>query len=196
VDTLNLGHFARGRGPDGPSQQVQTPPACASCNSPLPTTRGRQRYCNHACRQRAYRNRHDRPGDAVIESSPTRRSSSLYQCPDCDSRYVTSIAARTATCSAPDSAPAVPAPAATSRSTSTNSSTPDILQPGRNNVLSTQAGQLQPSRSAAACDDAATFLAATAWASGVARRRPAQRHAIAGPPRRGPGRFLCTTSYP
>ncbi len=66
---------------------VTTPPVCASCNSPLPTTQGRQRYCNQACRQRAYRNRHGRPDDAA-EPAPAGRSSSIYQCPDCDTRYV------------------------------------------------------------------------------------------------------------
>lgn len=67
---------------------VTTQPSCASCSSPLPTARGRQRYCNPACRQRAYRMRHGRPDDVVLEPARPRRSSSVYQCPDCDTRYV------------------------------------------------------------------------------------------------------------
>jgi hypothetical protein len=62
--------------------------SCASCSSPLPTVRGRQRYCNPACRQRAYRDRQGHPDDIVVKPATGRRSSGVYQCPDCDTRYV------------------------------------------------------------------------------------------------------------
>jgi len=54
-----------------------------------------------------------------------------------------SSAARTATSSAPGSAPAAPVLTARRPSPSTNCSPPDILHLVRNNVVSTQAGQLQ-----------------------------------------------------
>ncbi len=67
---------------------VTIPQACPSCGTPLPTTRGRQRYCNPACRQRAYRNRHGKPDDVVHDPARPRLASGVYQCPDCDTRYV------------------------------------------------------------------------------------------------------------
>jgi len=54
-----------------------------------------------------------------------------------------SSGARTATCSATGSGPAAPAPTARRPSPSTNCYRPDILTLVRNNVVSTQAGQLQ-----------------------------------------------------
>ncbi|MCW2666524.1 MAG: hypothetical protein JWN57_1486 [Frankiales bacterium] len=66
---------------------VTTRPVCASCRSPLPLLRGRQRYCNPACRQRAYRDRHSHPDDVLAEPVKPRRASGVYQCPDCDARY-------------------------------------------------------------------------------------------------------------
>jgi len=67
---------------------VTTQLSCANCHSPLPRVRGRQRYCNPACRQRAYRDRHGHPDDIVVEPARGRRSSGVYQCPNCDTRYV------------------------------------------------------------------------------------------------------------
>ena len=66
---------------------VTTQPSCASCSSPLATARGRQRYCNPACRQRAYRDRQGHPDNTVAAPARGRRSSGVYQCPDCETRY-------------------------------------------------------------------------------------------------------------
>ncbi len=67
---------------------VTTQLSCASCHSPLPRVRGRQRYCNPACRRRAYRDRQGQPDDIVVEPATGRRSSRVYRCPNCDTRYV------------------------------------------------------------------------------------------------------------
>lgn len=67
---------------------VTTRPVCAGCRSELPPTRGRQRYCNAACRQRAYRNRRPRPADLITGPARDRRANTIYQCPHCDTRTV------------------------------------------------------------------------------------------------------------
>jgi len=50
---------------------------------------GRQRFCSHACRQAAYRRRHDQT-PAPIELPPPRRpdAATIYTCPSCDARYL------------------------------------------------------------------------------------------------------------
>lgn len=54
----------------------------------MTSTRGRQRYCNPACRQRAYRDRHSNPDNVCLQPAPRRRSNGVYQRPECDTRYV------------------------------------------------------------------------------------------------------------
>ncbi len=69
--------------------RVTTPRSCPSCGQPIEHARGRQRFCSAACRQRAYRNRQPHP-DALVAVLPARaaRAAGIYQCPDCDTRYV------------------------------------------------------------------------------------------------------------
>lgn len=67
---------------------VTTQPRCPGCGTVLDEVRGRQRYCTAACRQRAYRQRQPHPEDLAATSAKSVRASGVYQCPDCDSRYV------------------------------------------------------------------------------------------------------------
>lgn len=64
--------------------------ACPVCARPFRRVR-RQRYCSPACRQAAWRARHDDPLAAAAPSPtpPTRRTDvTVYTCPDCDERYL------------------------------------------------------------------------------------------------------------
>lgn len=72
-----------------PSSDVSvTAPNCPTCGGPLPAGRSR-RFCSPACRQAAYRRRHQ----PVVQQIPLPRSRSrlegtIYQCPECESRYL------------------------------------------------------------------------------------------------------------
>jgi len=72
-----------------PSGDVSvTAPACPACGQQLPVGRSR-RFCSPACRQAAYRRRHQHDTHEV--PLPRRRSrleGTVYQCPDCESRYL------------------------------------------------------------------------------------------------------------
>jgi hypothetical protein len=47
---------------------------------------GRQRFCDDACRQAAWRRRHPTPLPVVPSRSP--RPSTVYECPACQTRYL------------------------------------------------------------------------------------------------------------
>jgi hypothetical protein len=52
---------------------------------------GRRRWCSDACRQAAWRRRHPAPAQAaaLLNSTPAAsRDATIYQCPDCDQRYL------------------------------------------------------------------------------------------------------------
>ncbi len=55
----------------------------------MAAAQGRQAYCDQACRQAAYRRRH-----ATTDASPalpkakSRRTGTVYACPDCQERYL------------------------------------------------------------------------------------------------------------
>jgi hypothetical protein len=74
--------------PTPPGDVSVTAPGCAACGQPLPAGRSR-RFCSAACRQAAYRRRHQ---SAAAETPLQRRRSRLqgtvYQCPDCETRYL------------------------------------------------------------------------------------------------------------
>lgn len=74
-----------------PSSDVcVTTRTCAACARQLPTGRSR-RFCSPACRQAAYRRRHQPPHDERAVPLPRTRSrleGTVYQCPDCESRYL------------------------------------------------------------------------------------------------------------
>ena len=59
--------------------------ACALCGTPFQPV-GRQRFCTPAHRQAAWRRRHPSPLLPVPAHTP--RPTTVYQCPECDSRYL------------------------------------------------------------------------------------------------------------
>ena len=64
--------------------------ACPACGQ-LFTRGGRRRWCSDACRQAAWRHRHHTPAPAAALLSarqPASRGATIYQCPDCDQRYL------------------------------------------------------------------------------------------------------------
>lgn len=66
-------------------------PACPACGQPVDRPQGRQAYCSHACRQRAYRHRQPQPDP--LPTAPVNRTTGravpiVYQCPDCDTHYL------------------------------------------------------------------------------------------------------------
>ena len=64
---------------------------CLACQNPLPITTGRQTYRDQAYRQAAYRRRHDTPTPIPTMALPpgrSRRTGTVYTCPDCDTRYL------------------------------------------------------------------------------------------------------------
>ena len=71
-----------------PSSDVSvTAPGCPACGQPLPVGRSR-RFCSAACRQAAYRRRHQRVArEAPLPRRQSRLQGTLYQCPDCETRY-------------------------------------------------------------------------------------------------------------
>jgi hypothetical protein len=71
------------------------PPEIGSCNDGLTICPvcgkrfrrvGRQRFCDGACRQEAWRRRHPSPLPMVPPRSP--RTSTVYECPACATRYL------------------------------------------------------------------------------------------------------------
>lgn len=71
-----------------PSDDVCVTPRCAACGGTLPPGRAR-RYCRAACRQHAYRRRHQPPdAPAPIPPRRSRREGTVYSCPECDQRLL------------------------------------------------------------------------------------------------------------
>ena len=72
--------------PAVPSGDVNVTARCLACDGPVPAGRAR-RYCSPACRQDAYRRRHQ-PARPVMQL-PARRSprdGTVYGCSECESR--------------------------------------------------------------------------------------------------------------
>ena len=61
---------------------VSVTPTCGVCGGPLPAGRVR-RWCSDACRQAAFRVRRAAPRPA----QPTK-ADTVYECPQCDARYL------------------------------------------------------------------------------------------------------------
>ena len=59
---------------------------CPVCGTTFTRVR-RQTYCSPACKQVAWRARH-RPPPAAAVSAPRRRDTTVYQCGECDTRYL------------------------------------------------------------------------------------------------------------
>lgn len=71
------------------SDDTVTPPRCPACGERLPAGRAR-RFCSPACRQAAYRRRHqpEPPHEVPLPRSRSRLDGTIYQCPDCETRYL------------------------------------------------------------------------------------------------------------
>ena len=61
---------------------------CPVCGTTAPR-RGRRRYCTDACRQTAWRRRAatDNPAP-TLPPAQSRKHHTIYQCTDCDTRYL------------------------------------------------------------------------------------------------------------
>jgi hypothetical protein len=58
---------------------------CGFCGASF-TPQGRQRFCDDACRQAAWRERH--PASLPPLPRKVARSSVIYECPECESRFL------------------------------------------------------------------------------------------------------------
>jgi hypothetical protein len=72
-------------GSDG--QQHPSSGPCRGCDQPILFS-SRASYCSNACRQRAYRFRHLDPVGPAMPSPPRTRDNIVYQCPECEARFL------------------------------------------------------------------------------------------------------------
>ncbi|HEV8652154.1 MAG TPA: hypothetical protein VG276_22870 [Actinomycetes bacterium] len=71
-----------------PSRNGTVTAACGVCGGPLPPGRVR-RWCSDACRQAAWRRRHTpSPTSPELPATRSRRTSTVYECPDCQTRLL------------------------------------------------------------------------------------------------------------
>ena len=62
--------------------------SCPLCGRPFIPIR-RQQFCSDRCRKTAWRRRHAPiPNLMPVGPSPPRRETTIYACPDCDTRYL------------------------------------------------------------------------------------------------------------
>jgi hypothetical protein len=75
--------------PESPLRNDGLTQVCAVYRRPFPRS-GRRVFCSTACRQAAWRRRHPTPLPSVPPPVPPRvpRPSTVYQCPECDNRYL------------------------------------------------------------------------------------------------------------
>lgn len=71
-----------------PSRNDPVTPACSICGGLLPA--GRLRItCSDACRQAAWRRRHQPPvSPPALPPAQPRKPHTVYQCPNCDTRLL------------------------------------------------------------------------------------------------------------
>jgi len=63
-----------------------TTPTCPACGTPFVPS-GRRRYCSDACRQTAWRRRHQpNTPQPPVPPKGQRKAMTVYQCPTCDTR--------------------------------------------------------------------------------------------------------------
>lgn len=62
---------------------------CGICGTPLPVGRARQ-WCSDACRQAAWRRRHQSPNPTPTElpAHQSRPERTVYACPECETRLL------------------------------------------------------------------------------------------------------------
>ncbi len=68
--------------PTEPVRNTSVTATCGICGGPLPAGRAR-RWCSGACRQAAFRTRRAAPAPAQPAKADT-----VYECPDCEVRYL------------------------------------------------------------------------------------------------------------
>lgn len=68
-----------------PLRNVGVTTPCPVCGLPF-TPVGRQRVCSAACRQALWRRRHQTPAVGVPQRAS--RSATIYECPNCEARYL------------------------------------------------------------------------------------------------------------
>ncbi len=73
--------------PTVPPRNVSVTAGCGVCGRPLPP--GHRRWCGDACRQAAWRRRHQ-PSAPLPElpAARPRKAGTVYACPDCDTRLL------------------------------------------------------------------------------------------------------------
>ena len=59
-------------------------PVCATTYTQV----GRRRWCSPACRQAAYRRRHNTIAQPSLPPPQRRREATIYECPDCSARQL------------------------------------------------------------------------------------------------------------
>jgi hypothetical protein len=71
-----------------PSRDDAATITCPICQARF-TPAGRQRYCTSACRNTAYRRRHQPPAAPLtMPAARARRDHTVYECPDCGQRLL------------------------------------------------------------------------------------------------------------
>jgi hypothetical protein len=70
-----------------PSRNDGVTNSCPCCGRDFTPT-GRRRFCSHACRQAAWRQRHHPPTPTEIPPPRPRQPRTVYACPTCDARYL------------------------------------------------------------------------------------------------------------
>jgi hypothetical protein len=74
--------------PTTPGDVSVTAPGCPACGQPLPAGRSR-RFCSPACRQAAYRRRHQPVAREVpLPGQRSRLQGTIYECAECQTRYL------------------------------------------------------------------------------------------------------------
>jgi len=71
-----------------PSRNGSVTATCGACGRPLPTGRARA-WCSGACRQAAWRRRHQpAPTPPELPPAQPRKASTVYECTECGTRLV------------------------------------------------------------------------------------------------------------
>jgi len=71
-----------------PSDACVTARRCPACGLNLPAGRAR-RFCSPACRQAAYRRRHQQlPPEVPLPPRRSRLQGTVYECIECETRYL------------------------------------------------------------------------------------------------------------
>lgn len=71
-----------------PSRNGYVTAACPVCSGPVPAGRAR-RTCSDACRQKAWRLRHQpRSTPPILTAGQPRKTHTVYECPECEARQL------------------------------------------------------------------------------------------------------------